>query len=119
MSKYKEGYEQGKFDKEMEMLYETKLKCKMPYIDYLIVMLGMANIAVRINNHNLGDIHNIIISYYVRGESKIPKTETQRYWHEFRLPQEEDKLIEVLQGYLVGKGKDFMTLDEWVREYFV
>lgn len=97
------------------------LKCKMPYIDYLIVMLVLSNIAVRINNHNLGDIHNIIISYYVKGESKvfkIPKTETQRDWYEFRLPQEEDKLIEVLQGYLVGKGKDYMTFDEWVREYF-
>ena len=93
------------------------LKCKMPYIDYLIVMLGMANVAVRINNHNLGDIHNIIISYYVQGESKvfkIPKTQTQRDWYEFTLPQEEDRLIEVLQGYL----EDYMTFDEWLKKYF-
>ena len=82
-----------------------RLKNKAPYVDYLIVMLHLEGYTVRINNNNIGDIHNIDI-YDRDGGS---------YHYTLQLSSQQDELINILQDLL---HSDYMTYDEWFSTYF-
>ena len=98
-----------------------KLNSKMPYIDYLIIMCDIVRVKVKINNHNLGNIHNMYITEFIITYTKIfkrPKVSFNNKWLTFNLPEEEDKLVFELHQILKRKSQDFMTFNEWFKKYF-
>jgi len=78
----------------------------MPKIDELIGRLQVFGYTIRINNHNIGDIHNITIRHYEPIDKKREMFVLQQIdFLQLRLPSEADKLFEVFEKLLKDAEK--------------
>ena len=71
----------------------------MPKIDELISKLQVYGFQIRINNHNIGDFHNIMISKFQHIRKEIYEL-VQIDCLQLRLPLEADGLLNTLQAFL-------------------
>jgi TPP-dependent 2-oxoacid decarboxylase len=77
-------------------------------IDSLISQLQVFGYDIRINNHNLGDYHNIMIWKYVPFIKLFGHTYYRRKYingDSFRFPSEKDKFVNMLKSELWQMGE--------------